>query len=536
MAEIKKVKVSFSAADMEQAIESLQKIPAIESSVEKASTDVEEVKSLSFVDTEWTEQKYISYKTGKAETISQSKVKASDFIEIAFKSVFVSNYNSEKFSDYRGIAFYDKNKKFVSGVQYTNNEPLDIEAPANAYFMRVTAYDNVPEIKVSQSNNTIYNQFDELSDRITAATSDIDDLFTGNKIVTKNDTTFTDGKYITYSGSIYDLSNTSVTSYINCKGYDSITLSDFNNYSGKDKRGLFFFDSDKQNISGVAYDGMIDQTFDIPDGACFVRMTVATAKKELFSAMLASSGSIVNLQGIVSDIDKKQSMVNYQYAIFRPICIGDSLTSGASYTEEWGEQSPAGSSIDENYPRILGRMLNCTAVNAGVSGWSASDWYSKSSGMAKHDLSTFDSAVIWLGTNYGCTSMPTDDEISSFTPESSPTASTANQALYLISIINKLRESYSDMLVILCTVFASKSNVATNNSVIAKIAEKYNCYVLDMSDLGQKAKPELHAGINNVHFGKAGNIYIANRIANFIKEKFNENPLLCEFGYTARTN
>ena len=212
--------------------------------------------------------------------------------------------------------------------------------------------------------------------------------------------------------------------------------------------------------------------------------------------------------------------------------------SGATYTEAWGENASPGASIDQNIPRFLERMLNCKTTNAGKSGWSASDWYRDYIIPGTYNFSEYDSALIWLGTNYGCDAMPSDEEIESFIPTSVPLgqANTANQAQYLIKIIKEIKKANSDCYIMLCTCFASKSNLTNNNNVLAQIAEKYSCHLIDMSDLGLKEHPELHGGVQNVHFGKAGNIFVASRIINSVKEKMLSNPLACEFGYTPRTN
>ena len=89
---------------------------------------------------------------------------------------------------------------------------------------------------------------------------------------------------------------------------------------------------------------------------------------------------------------------------------------------------------------------------------------------------------------------------------------------------------------VLCNCFGSKSDVSANNTVLSQVAEKYGMLLVDMSDLTAANYPELHAGISNPHFGKAGNIYIAKRICDAIDAYFRADPVLCEFGLTARTN
>lgn len=215
----------------------------------------------------------------------------------------------------------------------------------------------------------------------------------------------------------------------------------------------------------------------------------------------------------------------YRLAVGNILCIGDSLTAGAYYAGDFG-----GKSIKQNYPYYLGRICNCDVTNAGRSGYSASDWYKAF--INTYDFAEYDSAVIWLGTNYGCSTMPTDEEISAFVPNTSVVASEADQALYLIKLINTIQAANPDCYIILCNVFASKSGTANNNAVVAEIAEKYNLQIVDMSDLTVANRPELHAGINNPHFGKAGNIYVANRIANAIDAHIASNPTIAEFGLT----
>ena len=70
------------------------------------------------------------------------------------------------------------------------------------------------------------------------------------------------------------------------------------------------------------------------------------------------------------------------------------------------------------------------------------------------------------------------------------------------------------------------------NRGIAAIAEHYGLPLIDMSDLGADAHPELHAGLQNPHFGKTGNLYVASRIVDELKSYFTEDPSRCEYGLT----
>lgn len=251
----------------------------------------------------------------------------------------------------------------------------------------------------------------------------------------------------------------------------------------------------------------------------------------------ATTVKITNLtECIINDLHKNEitiSEVNekvengkmYRYAVDNALCIGDSLTAGAYYG---GEHT--GGSIKQNYPYYLARMCGCEVTNAGRSGWSASDWVSKL--LDTYNYADYDTAFIWLGTNYGCSAMPTDDEISAFTPSENPTAGEANQALYLIYLINHIKAQNPDCLIFIANVFASKADVTENNTVVSEIAEKYGLQLVDMSDLHYNNHIELHAGVSNPHFGKAGNIFVANRFANAVNAYIEADPTRAEFGIT----
>jgi hypothetical protein len=227
----------------------------------------------------------------------------------------------------------------------------------------------------------------------------------------------------------------------------------------------------------------------------------------------------------------KASAITYGYAASNILCIGDSLTNGAYYAGEAnGLDIANGTAIAQNYPYYLSRMLHCRTTKAATNGYSASDWYNKY--ISEYTYAEYDTFIIWLGTNYGCTAMPTDAEISAFVPDSSVTAANANQALYLIKIIQTILAANTSCHIVMCSVFGSKSDKTVNNDVVSQIAEKYGCQLVDMSDLSYGNHPELHAGINNPHFGKAGNIYVANRLAMAINDHIASDPLAGEFGIT----
>jgi lysophospholipase L1-like esterase len=165
-------------------------------------------------------------------------------------------------------------------------------------------------------------------------------------------------------------------------------------------------------------------------------------------------------------------------------------------------------------------MLNADVTNAGFSGYSASNWYADK--LSNYTLANYDTFIIWLGTNNG------------LTPDSLDTDGT--EANYYCKIIDAIQTANPSCLIVICKVFASGGSVIYTNQAIEAIAERYNLLVINNDDLSYKLHPELHADVNNPHFGKSGYVFIANRIAEKIGEYIATNPLRGEFGYTARTN
>jgi lysophospholipase L1-like esterase len=342
-----------------------------------------------------------------------------------------------------------------------------------------------------------------------------------------------EGKYYnTANGNMYDTEHYCVTDYLEVNSeYQKIIT--YVRAIG-DYAGICFYDSAKKFISGVPHGAtgaeMALFEYDIPPGAAYFTFATRTnVVNSTYAAVVKYADGFLtrmsSLEDLVESLSKKISAISYGYAVANVLCIGDSLTAGAYYV---GDAN--GVAIAQNYPYYLSRMLHCRTTNAGTNGYSASDWYNRY--IDDYNYAEYDTFIIWLGTNYGCTAMPTDAEISEFTPSSSATASTANQALYLIKIIQTIQAANTSCHIVLCNVFGSKSDKATNNDVVAQVAEKYGCQLVDMSDLSYSNHPELHAGVNNPHFGKAGNIYIANRLAMAINDYLVSNPLIGDFGIT----
>lgn len=222
-----------------------------------------------------------------------------------------------------------------------------------------------------------------------------------------------------------------------------------------------------------------------------------------------------DIENLFDDVNKiNLNSRKWTYNLWKVLCIGDSLTSGANYDEEW-VATGQGKSIDQNYPRILGRMLNAEVTNGGVSGSSASTWYENQ--LSKYNFADYDTFIIWLGTNNAL-----DYE---------------TEETYYRNIIDAIQTANSSCLIVLVKIFATANGtVDGSNAIVDTIASEYGFPVIDNSDIGHVDRPDLHCNIANPHFGKAGNIVIADRVIEKLGDWFEQDHLRSEYGYSARTN
>lgn len=158
-------------------------------------------------------------------------------------------------------------------------------------------------------------------------------------------------------------------------------------------------------------------------------------------------------------------------------------------------------------------MLRANVVNAGKTGIGIQAYYD--AWFDHYDYDTFDCIILWFG------SAGMYDDLDTPGTES-------NAYCHMIEQI-KLRSP--NALIVLLNEFATGGDLQATNDAINKIAAKYGLPVVDVSDLSQQSRPELHKGANNRHMGKAGYVYLAHRIITGVSEWLNEDPLRCEFGY-----
>lgn len=453
---------------------------------------------------------YVNATNGGVAQHTNQQYKATDYIDVGgVKTVKIDS----KFSGASdGYAFYDKNKKYISGSSVYAKE---IAVPASARYFKFTAYgleDSAVRAFLIYDYNALMPVLNTLNSE--QMPSKINNLV-------KLDFTLTNKHYIVaangYDAAIEDVRFWS-TSYINVSNLNKVTInSNFSGYSD----GYSFYDENKNFISGST---TFSSELAIPANAAFMRFTVFNIDSTLASASGDFTFYQLNekIESIASVVDAS-AKPNYSYAIGKTLMIGDSLTSGAYYDSTFN-----GKSIAQNIPYYLGKMTNETVKNGGKSGWYPSNWYT--SELPNHDVTQYDTFFIWLGTNKGLTNT-LDADVNAY---SDYNQFAATETGYYCRLIEYIKQHNPEAAIHLSTCFATTGNLAETNLTIRNIATKYDLHVIDLSDLNVASHPELHLNNGNTHFGKAGNIYIANRIIQSVNDYYNSNPIKLEFGLTDR--
>lgn len=199
------------------------------------------------------------------------------------------------------------------------------------------------------------------------------------------------------------------------------------------------------------------------------------------------------------------------------IAIGDSLTKG-SYT---------GYDIHEtqSYPSFLAEMMGVNVENAGMGGWSTLQWWQGDAGTQKgfpyYNYTEYNAAVICLGTNGGLTDT-LDVDVDPYNDYND--YANTNTGAYC-KIIEGMLDQNSGLQIVLCTIWATGADLDVTNSVIRKIAAKYNLSIVDLTLEFLTSYSVFHAVQSNIHLGRIGYARMADLIRIGLEKDVMEHPI-----------
>ena len=308
-------------------------------------------------------------------------------------------------------------------------------------------------------------------------------------------------KYVKYdSGGVYSISDTCATDFIPVNEDDELSF--INVFMAtSDTRGLAWYSTQKDYLGGIQYNGVADdRKIIVPKGARYLRAS--------FSIQNIGTARIICIA--------KTEQADCSDLLINTLCVGDSLTSGADYTT-----GTYLGNMRENYPYYLKKMSHINVDYVSRPGWSARDWWRDYSGT---DFSLYDSFIVWLGTNEGLTDTLNEDVI----PYSNYVDFANTNTGCYCKIISKMIEQTPDARIFLVNCWATSGNLATTNSVIQKIAKLYPNNVVGIIDmvnsgLWDKSNQYLNHIINNIHFSRVGNLFLANYIYENVKKLIYRN-------------
>lgn len=209
------------------------------------------------------------------------------------------------------------------------------------------------------------------------------------------------------------------------------------------------------------------------------------------------------------------------------VCIGDSLTYGATYYLDYSPR------FYKNYysmPYFLSKLLQTESFeNLGRGGATAQSCWNNI--ISSYDVPINSLFTLWLGTNNAFTdTLETDCP-----PHTDYNTWADTQTGCMGKIIAKILSGANNK-ILLINNFAG-SNRERNNEILQKFAERFDCLYVDVYNTNifdEKYHTAYNGFVNGVHLNAAGNSYVANIIANTLSTKIEEDPIFINFHEVAQ--
>ncbi len=399
--------------------------------------------------------KFVNYTNGNTYNLNNNY--ASDYIEVMEESkVIIGNFTTIT-ADARGLAFYDENKTFISGVQYPSNSTgIEVITPKNAKYLRFTFHttNETTTVKIifkmeiltsNLLNSSIEINFD--------VTTKIKEHEYNRAFVSKNNGTL----------QIYTNTTMKYSDYIPINSDVVLTLILSSTYD--DDRGLAFYDSSLSFISGQGYTSSLLKVA-VPESAKYVRLTLNDVDSVYYVTSNKNFSSLFENNNIINSrpTDSKSKIIS---TFSNLLAIGDSLTTGTFNHNEGGTTEYI--EIEKySYPTQLSKATGIEVDNMGQGGLSTKRWYETQQGRITggHDI-----CIINLGAN--------DTQANGMT--------VALFEQYMQLIINKVKETNPKIKIFLASLlpnyyYANRSWFAPFRRKLIDIANNNtDCYFVDLT-------------------------------------------------------
>lgn len=470
-----------------------QEYSELDGKVEQLS---EEIAELDRIAVSWVDGGYISSSDGRVNTLDGYSYTA-DYIDISAlsKICWLVHTNTNT-----GIAFYDQDKQFVTGIDgggIENGTRYIVSVPIDAKYLRFTALttykarsyiyaidvlgmgnklgEMVRENNVNTAKNTLVASQYENSYRL---------VDYGNLI-----TSIEPGRVYEVDGTIVGATSGHYhTNYIEIPdGAETLYLA--NVYYGE---WAAWYDENKNFISGAGKPTVV-QSWDvdymykydnIPDNARYLRVSVSASQYPNRQYTWCSTKQYnpknyktytykaTHRDYAINPVENPLDYNGMEFCVFnRCACIGDSITEGVFNSAPNDGIVDATLALKYSYPVQLQKMSGVQCDNYGVGGFTSVEWDGYAEG--HFELAGHDVAIVNLGIN---------DVIRNIETQSSETA--------IRSIILKLKAACKNIKIFLATIvpaYADGSNSPSSkyyiyNQMIRSLANELDdVYLIDLT-------------------------------------------------------
>ena len=405
---------------------------------------------------------YVTYKTG--ETVIDSyttRLGNTGLLNIqGISKLYVYDLNY-KAKDNGGLAFYDENEVFISGIQYTPCVNLEVVIPKNAVYVNLTVLKNTPPTLIIDSRDYIDSKLND------TMRYDYKYKLTPNTYIS-----YKSGYLITHDNSIYN-----TTGFIRLiPGLNMIHI--YHGSISSDLAGFAFYGNKYELIEGVQLTSNKEQKVIIPEGAVYIRCTIKTTDGDDF---IRSTYSMTEqLMAISMKVEELHNPTNindtFNYCqIFHKIAgIGDSLMSGEIGVYNAETQSTTW--IDcYNYSWLsnLCKNIGAQAVHYSSGGRTAKTWLRDYLDKMKAETEKPSAYFIALGTN-------DTRYVELGTEEDCDTDAETFYGMYS-KIINEVKNFNPNASIFCFSLYYNPNDEKVINycSAIRYMADKYGCYYID---------------------------------------------------------
>ena len=437
------------------------------------------------------EDGYVSYIDGSvniAMDLKHISIRVSPGMQITYNLI-------NKNPDYRGLAFFDSDGKFISGLQANNSKQL------------ITVQDRCCEVKATVNTVTnliVHNRIDEAYNKADEAYNKADEAYNkadeANEELEKTtvkkysdekqlDIVETQEGYAVKSDGSKENAGWISSLKFNCEAYQKIYTK--NAHAHKNYPWIVLYDRNNNVIGSVNMNEDSSAEIMVPNNASYGWMNcyelVSYAQTQYLVKTINNEYLPEKLKKIISEENPLANLLeNGGYInIFNKIaCIGDSLTEGVFEYTENGEVKYAGKPQGfepYSYPSQLMRMTGATVGNYGVGGATAKSWLETTACTdCFKEENKAQAYIIALGTNdtnYDG-DVNTDIDVSNY--NNNADTFVGNYA----KIIQKCLELQPKAKIFVVTIPKTRTDYhnawTTGNSKIKAVAEKLGVYVLDI--------------------------------------------------------